>query len=80
MKKIKAQIVRSYAEKLMDENLEEGYESLRKVNATVLSDAFSRALGQLELLATTRMVGASEEGEVSGGGGEVVKKSGDFFD
>ncbi|KAI3715829.1 hypothetical protein L6452_22817 [Arctium lappa] len=76
----KYDIVRSYAEKLMDENLEEGYESLRKVNATVLSGAFSRALGQLELLAAAaRTATAREEGEVSGGGGgggEVVKTSG----
>ncbi|KAJ9538086.1 hypothetical protein OSB04_030819 [Centaurea solstitialis] len=55
----KYDIVRSYAEKLMDENIEEGYESLRKVNATVLSAAFSRALGQLELLAAA---GTAAEG------------------
>lgn len=72
----KYDIVRSYAEKLMDENLEEGYESLRKVNATVLSGAFSRTLGQLELLAAAGKVTAREEGEVGSGGGEVVKTSG----
>lgn len=47
----KYEIVRSYAEKLMDENLVEGYEPLRKVNATVLGSAFSRALRQLEMAA-----------------------------
>ncbi|KVH93411.1 uncharacterized protein LOC112517041 isoform X2 [Cynara cardunculus var. scolymus] len=74
----KYDIVRSYAEKLMDENLEEGYESLRKVNATVLSGGFSRALGQLESLAVAERVTAREVvDEASGGdGGEVVKKSG----
>lgn len=71
----KYDIVRSYAEKLMDENLEEGYESLRKVNATVLSGAFSRALGQLEALAVAGTVAAREEDEASSGG-DVVKKSG----
>ncbi|KAL4588525.1 hypothetical protein LXL04_001416 [Taraxacum kok-saghyz] len=67
----KYEIVRSYAEKLMNENLEERYESLRKVNATVLSSAFSRALQQLELAAEA----TKYHGEVNTGG-DVTKTGG----
>ncbi|KAK9060300.1 hypothetical protein SSX86_021004 [Deinandra increscens subsp. villosa] len=66
----KYEIVRSYAEKLIDENLEEGFEPLRRVNATVLAGAFSRALRQLELAAAA----AAEDDE--GNSGEDVGKNG----
>ncbi|KAL8223890.1 hypothetical protein R6Q57_019365 [Mikania cordata] len=66
----KYEIVRGYAEKLMDENLEEEYEPLRKVNSTALSAAFSRALGQLEVAVETAAAVSSGE--------DVVKKSGYF--
>ncbi|XP_076888245.1 uncharacterized protein LOC143538613 [Bidens hawaiensis] len=45
----KYEIVRSYAEKLMDENLQVEYEPLRRVNAGALAGAFSRTLEHLEL-------------------------------
>ncbi|KAI3712359.1 hypothetical protein L1987_70913 [Smallanthus sonchifolius] len=63
----KYEVVRSYAEKVIDENLEVGYEPLRRVNATILSGAFSRAIGQLEVAA------GDEDGANSGV--DVVKKS-----
>ncbi|KAK3002140.1 hypothetical protein RJ639_022321 [Escallonia herrerae] len=44
----KYEVVRSLAERLIDENLQEGSETLREVNCTVLSAAFSRTLRQLE--------------------------------
>ncbi|XP_059648057.1 uncharacterized protein LOC132294277 [Cornus florida] len=47
----KYEVVRSLAETLIDENLQEGFEALLEVNRTVLSAAFSRTLGQLEATA-----------------------------
>ncbi|GMH03012.1 hypothetical protein Nepgr_004851 [Nepenthes gracilis] len=44
----KYEVVRSLAEKLIDDNLREGSEELREVNCSVLSAAFSRALIRLE--------------------------------
>lgn len=44
----KYEVVRSLAEKLMDDNMREGFDVLRKVNRTVLSAAFERTLTQLE--------------------------------
>ncbi|XP_071691617.1 uncharacterized protein [Rutidosis leptorrhynchoides] len=84
----KYEVVRSYAEKLMDENLVEGNESLRKVNATVLSCAFSRTLGQLELAVMAAGVAAEDDGSVvvnSDGGvcfglNRVVKTVGRYGD
>ncbi|PWA62560.1 hypothetical protein CTI12_AA362830 [Artemisia annua] len=51
----KYEVARSYAEKLMNENLEEKYEPLRRVNSKVLGSAFASALGQLEVAITTRV-------------------------
>ncbi|KAJ7013606.1 hypothetical protein NC653_003304 [Populus alba x Populus x berolinensis] len=44
----KYEIVRSLAEKLIDDNHKENFEALREVNRGVLSAAFSRTLSQLE--------------------------------
>ncbi|PIA52118.1 hypothetical protein AQUCO_01000182v1 [Aquilegia coerulea] len=44
----KYETVRCLAEKIIDENLEEGCEVLLEVNRTVLSNAFARTLCQLE--------------------------------
>ncbi|KAG6793216.1 hypothetical protein POTOM_002412 [Populus tomentosa] len=44
----KYEIVRSLAEKLIDDNHKENFEALREVNLGVLSAAFSRTLSQLE--------------------------------
>lgn len=44
----KYEVVRSLAEKVIDDNLREGFESLREVNRTVLSAAFERTLARLE--------------------------------
>ncbi|CAI9104039.1 OLC1v1002646C1 [Oldenlandia corymbosa var. corymbosa] len=44
----KYDVVRSLAEKIIDENLSEGNEALRQVNCSVLSSAFGRTLSQLE--------------------------------
>ncbi|KAK6136493.1 hypothetical protein DH2020_029789 [Rehmannia glutinosa] len=44
----KYEVVRSLAEKLIDENLLEGNRALREVNCAVLSAAFSRSLSQIE--------------------------------
>ncbi|CAI9264705.1 unnamed protein product [Lactuca saligna] len=73
----KYEIVRSYAEKLMNENLEEGYEPLRKVNAKVLSAAFSRALQQLQSAAVAAAKYDIEKNTATGG--DVTKKGGGYF-
>lgn len=44
----KYDVVRSLAERLIDENLQQGFEALHEVNRTVLSAAFSKTLVQLE--------------------------------
>lgn len=74
----KYEIVRSYAEKLMNENLDQGYEPLRKVNAKVLSGAFSRALEQLEL-ATKAGVAAAKYDNDANSGGDVKKTDGGVY-
>lgn len=48
----KYQVVRSLAESLIHDNQREGVEALRQVNRTVLSEAFSRNISQLEAAAT----------------------------
>ncbi|XP_052204973.1 uncharacterized protein LOC127809865 [Diospyros lotus] len=62
----KYEVVRSLAERLIDENLMENSESLREVNCTVLSAAFSRALGQLQAAVTDRDSGVQVGDEPSG--------------
>ncbi|KAF5760234.1 putative BTB/POZ domain-containing protein [Helianthus annuus] len=85
----KYEVVRSYAEKLMDENLGVSCEPLRQVNATVLSGAFARALRQLEVAVAEGDCGEVDSGvdvvEKSGGGGggcfglsRVVRTAGYF--
>ncbi|CAK9163131.1 unnamed protein product [Ilex paraguariensis] len=66
----KYEVVRSLAERLIDENLLEGNETLREVNCTVISAAFSRTLSQLEAAVLS-------QGQRSGGGGGV---NGDVID
>lgn len=44
----KYEVVRSLAEKLIDENQREGIEELREVNRAVLSTAFDRTISQIE--------------------------------
>ncbi|XP_022977929.1 uncharacterized protein LOC111478071 [Cucurbita maxima] len=44
----KYEVVRSLAEKLIDENHREGIEELREVNRAVLSTAFDRTIAQIE--------------------------------
>ncbi|XP_031281533.1 uncharacterized protein LOC116140036 [Pistacia vera] len=44
----KYEVVRSLAERLIDENYRENVEALHEVNRTVLTSAFARALSQLE--------------------------------
>ncbi|XP_021776468.1 uncharacterized protein LOC110740294 [Chenopodium quinoa] len=44
----KYEVVRSLAERLINENLKEGSEALRQVNCLVLSEAFDKTLSQLE--------------------------------
>ncbi|XP_076915727.1 uncharacterized protein LOC143575170 [Bidens hawaiensis] len=70
----KYEIVRSYAEKLMDENLEVEYEPLRRVNAVALAGAFSRTLEQLEMAAAAD--GGECDGEEYSGEDAVKKNSG----
>ncbi|KAF8406021.1 hypothetical protein HHK36_008101 [Tetracentron sinense] len=60
----KYELVRSLTDKLIDENLSEGFEPLRQVNRSVLSAAFSRTLSQLE----AAMLGQERE-RVDGAGG-----------
>lgn len=64
----KYEAVRSLAERLIDENLQEGNEALRKVNRTVLSAAFSRTLTQLEaaLMEQERALGGGLSGSPAG--------------
>jgi hypothetical protein len=63
----KYEVVRSLAERLIDENNREGVEALREVNRTALSSAFARTLGQLEAAAVDRGQDAGgEPGSASG--------------
>ncbi|XP_049389461.1 uncharacterized protein LOC125853764 [Solanum stenotomum] len=63
----KYEVVRSLAERLIDENLLEGNEALREVNCAALSAAFTRTLSQLES-AMVAEEGGGVSGLVSGGG------------
>ncbi|PIN21455.1 hypothetical protein CDL12_05845 [Handroanthus impetiginosus] len=56
----KYEVVRSLAERLIEENVSEGNQALREVNCAVLSAAFARSLCQLE-------AAAMEQGRMSGG-------------
>jgi hypothetical protein len=63
----KYEVVRSLAERLIEENNREGVEALREVNRTALSSAFARTLGQLEAAAVDRGEdGGGEPGSASG--------------
>ncbi|KAJ8775095.1 hypothetical protein K2173_020099 [Erythroxylum novogranatense] len=66
----KYEIVRSLAERLIDENHKENVEALREVNRTVLSVAFSRTLSQLGTDMTD--LGFQREEHSGGGGGRVA--------
>uniref|UniRef100_A0A5B7AXP0 Uncharacterized protein n=1 Tax=Davidia involucrata TaxID=16924 RepID=A0A5B7AXP0_DAVIN len=68
--------VRSLAERLIDENLREDNETLREVNCTVLSAAFSRTLAQLEAAVMGGCGGGNNSiGEVADGG----PRNGDYY-
>ncbi|KAJ4966930.1 hypothetical protein NE237_018779 [Protea cynaroides] len=61
----KYEIVRNLAEKIIDENLREGSESLREINCAVLSGVFARTLHQLEAsMSKHRIVVVHGDGEV----------------
>ncbi|GMQ01590.1 hypothetical protein CsSME_00048173 [Camellia sinensis var. sinensis] len=62
----KYEVVRSLAEKLIDENHQEGSAALREVNYKILSAAFSRTLSQLEAAVMDR------EGNHDGPSGDVA--------
>nr|XP_050261196.1 uncharacterized protein LOC126705995 [Quercus robur] len=63
----KYEVVRSLAEKLLDENNREGSEALREVNRKVLSLAFDRTLTQLEAAVVEQ--GGQEDRAGDGGSG-----------
>ncbi|XP_059447844.1 uncharacterized protein LOC132179196 [Corylus avellana] len=65
----KYEVVRSLAERLIDENNREGVEALREVNRTALSSAFATTLSQLEAAAVDR--GQDGGGEAGSGSGTV---------
>ncbi|CAK7328477.1 unnamed protein product [Dovyalis caffra] len=74
----KYEIVRSLAEKIIDDNHKENIEALREVNRGVLSAAFSRTLSQLEaaMMETGRdgvENGSSRTGPVKGRWKQVLK-------
>lgn len=70
----KYELVRSLAEKVIDENLLEGNETLREVNCASLSAAFSRTLSQLEaaVLGQGRSRGGGTSGDVTDGAAEEI--------
>ncbi|KAI9176939.1 hypothetical protein LWI28_008918 [Acer negundo] len=61
----KYQIVRSLAERLIDDNHRENVQSLHEINRVVLSAAFSRTLGRLE--AAVVELGRDQVGDYGGG-------------
>ncbi|CAN4107970.1 unnamed protein product [Withania somnifera] len=63
----KYEVVRSLAERLIDENLLEGNEALREVNCAALSAAFTQTLSQLEATMVAED-GVGGGGVLSGGG------------
>lgn len=68
----KYEVVRSLAEKLIEENLsEKNQEALKEVNCAVLAAAFGRTLSQLES-AVVEQRRRSWNDDNSGGGGEVT--------
>ncbi|EYU18473.1 hypothetical protein ABFS82_02G059100 [Erythranthe guttata] len=71
----KYEVVRSLAEKLIDENLLENNRALREVNCSVLSVAFARSLSQLE-------AALAEQGRRSSGdgAGDSAAGEGDLYD
>ncbi|GAB2269567.1 hypothetical protein Dimus_004487 [Dionaea muscipula] len=70
----KYEVVRSLAERIIDENLREGSEALREVNCCVLSAAFSRTLSQLEAAAAEQ--DGPSFGGFGGGGGLGLASAG----
>jgi hypothetical protein len=66
----KYEVVRSLAERLIDENNKEGIETLREVNRAALSLAFARTLSQLEAAVVHQ--GSPEERTVGDGSGGSV--------
>ncbi|KAF4373710.1 hypothetical protein G4B88_030053 [Cannabis sativa] len=68
----KYEVVRSLAEKIIEDNRREVSPALREVNRTVLSAAFSRTLGQLELdMVEKGVVGPEVSAESGNGPGPV---------
>ncbi|KAK3185048.1 hypothetical protein Dsin_032334 [Dipteronia sinensis] len=65
----KYQVVRSLAERLIDDNHRENVQSLDEINRVVLSAAFSRTLGRLEVAVVE--LGRDQVGDCGGGGGVV---------
>ncbi|KAK1568264.1 hypothetical protein Q3G72_022436 [Acer saccharum] len=63
----KYQVVRSLAERLIDDNHRENVKSLHEINRMVLSAAFSRTLGRLE--AAVVELGRDQVADCGGGGG-----------
>ncbi|XP_022985112.1 uncharacterized protein LOC111483193 [Cucurbita maxima] len=72
----KYEVVRSLAEKLIDENHWEGIEELREVNRKVFSTAFNRTIGQIE----SRMLdlGFFQDDDDEGCGGGSVNGPAEF--
>ncbi|CAK9322122.1 unnamed protein product [Citrullus colocynthis] len=70
----KYEVVRSLAEKLIDENHWEGIEELREVNRAVLSAAFDRTIGEIEAGMIERgfCQDDNDGGDGAGGGGSVA--------
>lgn len=72
----KYEVVRSLAERLIEENHSEGFEELHEVNRTVIAAAFSRTLNQLEATVSgierRRGVGRG----IGGGVGGLIEKNG----
>ncbi|CAN0872327.1 hypothetical protein LINGRAHAP2_LOCUS10086 [Linum grandiflorum] len=64
----KYEIVRSLAEKMIDDNHRENVQALHEINRTVLSAAFTRSLAQLE----AAFVQLGFENSGNGGAGQVV--------
>ncbi|XP_062077102.1 uncharacterized protein LOC133781992 [Humulus lupulus] len=67
----KYDVVRSLAEKIIEDNRREGSPALCEVNRTVLSAAFSRTLAQLELDVVEKGVGPEVWAESGNGPGPV---------
>lgn len=76
----KYEVIRSLAEKLIDENLSENnQEALKEVNCAVLAAAFGRTLSQLESAVAEQGRRSGYDG--GGGGGEVTMedRGNDYF-